>query len=315
MSIKDSAYTHFIELCLKLCSCIPLFFSKYSKKTYNNHQLLSLLIFKQKLKISYAELIEDLKTRPTILQILSLTKIPDESTIRKFARRLSTNILHHLLGQTITLTRKKKLHLGIDATGFHVEDSSYHYRKRLGKRAIVRKNVKLSIAVETDKQLILAARIHKSEVHDINDFKQLLKKTAQIMQCKIVVTDKGYAAESSHETAHDLGMDCVIPPRNADVPIHRTKGFYRKKMKRGYSKRKYHQRSKVETVNFVTKRLGAVIYAKRWCMQIREVLFRLLAYNIHRLTKLWRISGLPANGKVYITCLLQIKHESEGQKG
>lgn len=290
MPIKDSTYIHFIELCLKLCSCIPLFFSKYSKKTYNNHQLLTLLIFKQKLKISYRDLIEDLKTRESILKILKLDNLPDQSTIRKFARRLSTSILHYLLGQTIILTRKQKLHLGIDATGFHVEDGSHYYRKRLGKHAKVRKNVKASIAVETDKQLILATKIHKSKVHDIKDFEPLLRKVAMVKQCKIVVTDKGYDAESSHELAHQLGIECIIPPRNQDVPVHRTKGMYRKKMKRGYSKKRYHQRSKVETVNFVTKRLGAVLYAKKWFMQIRELLFRFLAYNIHRLVQLRRIS-------------------------
>lgn len=222
---------------------------------------------------------------------MDLKKIPDESTLRKFAKRINTKILHLLLGRTIFLTRKKKLCLAIDATGFHVEDGSYHYRKRLGKQARIRKNIKLSIAVDTDKQLALAARIHKSKTHDINDFAPLLKKAAKIKPCKIVVADKGYDAESSHETAHKLGMECIIPPRNEDVQIHRTEGFYRKKMKRGYSKKKYHQRSKVETVNFVTKKFGAVIYAKKWCMQIKELLFRLLAYNLHRLTVIRRISS------------------------
>jgi hypothetical protein len=46
----------------------------------------------------------------------------------------------------------------------------------------------------------------------------------------------------------------IIPARYQDIPVWRTRGRYRKEMKRGYSRKKYHQRSKDETVFSVIKR-------------------------------------------------------------
>lgn len=47
----------------------------------------------------------------------------------------------------------------------------------------------------------------------------------------------------------------IIPARWRTISNWRTKGRYRKKMKTGYSKKKYHQRSKDETVFSVIKRI------------------------------------------------------------
>ena len=47
----------------------------------------------------------------------------------------------------------------------------------------------------------------------------------------------------------------VIPARYEHVPIRKTRGRYRKQMKRGYSKLLYNQRNKNETIVLVIKRL------------------------------------------------------------
>ena len=62
---------------------------------------------------------------------------------------------------------------------------------------------------------------------------------------KLVVLDKGYDDEKVHEFIREF-MEAlsIIPARNEDVPIWKTSGRYRKLMKRGYSKKKYHQRNK-----------------------------------------------------------------------
>ncbi len=54
-----------------------------------------------------------------------------------------------------------------------------------------------------------------------------------------------------------LGGYSIIPARNVEVPVWKTRGMYRKKMKRkqGYSKLLYHQRNKEETIISVIKRL------------------------------------------------------------
>src|SRR3989344_3716294 len=291
MGIKKSKYKNFIEKTMELVSAIQPYSSKYSKKIFTQQQLFILLILKQKLKLSYNELIEDMKTRESILLMLGLFKLPHPSTVKKFAKRIQSSLIERLIGNCINFTRKKKLNLGIDSTGYHLEDGSFHYRKRLGNAAKIRKNIKLSISVETDKQLIIVSKIRKSKRHDNIDFIPLAKKSSEIKTIKIVVGDKGYDDEKNHVFVKEkLEAECIIPPRDYGDKIKHNKFSNRNKLKKGYSKKKYHQRSKVETINFVMKRLfGAVIYAKIWAMQKREMLFKCLAYNIYRLVKL-RIS-------------------------
>jgi hypothetical protein len=62
---------------------------------------------------------------------------------------------------------------------------------------------------------------------------------------------------------------------------------YRKEMKRGYSKLLYNQWNKEETIMSVIKRLFREYIASRLVRtQNRELSFKCIAYNMHRLTNL-----------------------------
>ena len=79
----------------------------------------------------------------------------------------------------------------------------------------------------------------------------------------------------------------IIPPGNMHAPICRTHGRYRKQMKRGYSKLLYNQRNKDETIMSVIKRLfGEYVTSRLVKTQNRELSFRCIPYNMHRLTNL-----------------------------
>jgi hypothetical protein len=97
----------------------------------------------------------------------------------------------------------------------------------------------------------------------------------------------------------------VIPSRYRHVPIWRTHGKYRKQMKRGYCKALYNQRNKDETIISVIKRLfGEHITSRLVRTQNRELSFRCIAYNTHRLTNLtlitWFLQSLTIiNIKIY----------------
>ena len=69
--------------------------------------------------------------------------------------------------------------------------------------------------------------------------------------------------------------------------IWKTKGRYRKEMKRGYNNVLYNQRNKDETIVSVIKRLfGEHVTSRLIRMQNRELVFRCIAYNVHRMVKL-----------------------------
>lgn len=288
MNVDSSKFLFFINVAVELCQCLPLYFSKYSRKDFTVHQLLILLVLKQKLKCSYDDLIDDLKTRPLVVQLIGLKRIPDSSTLKKFAKRIKARIIYFMFEDNGKQINKINLKLAVDATGVHLEDGSFHYRKRLGLPSKTRKNIKLSAAIDTQTQLVTAVKLRKSKAHDNKDFITLLRKSSAIKPIKIVVADKGYDAEKNHKFCHEkLNAECIIPPREKTNKKHRTRGRYRKKLRHGYSKKKYHQRSKIESVFFVIKRLfGAVLYSKEWHTQKIEILCKIIAYNAHRLTKL-----------------------------
>ncbi|RME54719.1 hypothetical protein D6777_02940 [Candidatus Woesearchaeota archaeon] len=72
MDVKDSVFMNFVYVALELCKCIPLYSNNFSRKDFTQHQLMLLLILKQKLKCSYDTLIDDLKTRPRVIQLIGL---------------------------------------------------------------------------------------------------------------------------------------------------------------------------------------------------------------------------------------------------
>ncbi|MGA7900079.1 MAG: hypothetical protein WCA39_14595 [Nitrososphaeraceae archaeon] len=85
----------------------------------------------------------------------------------------------------------------------------------------------------------------------------------------------------------ELHAFSIIPARYEHVPIWRTYEGYTKQMKRGYSKLLYNQRNKDETIMSVIKRLfGEHLTSRLTRTQNRELSFKCITYNIHRLTSL-----------------------------
>lgn len=72
--------------------------------------------------------------------------------------------------------------------------------------------------------------------------------------------------------------------KNKDVPIHRTKGTSRKKIKRQKHHRKKNWRALVETINSVFKRMfGSILTAKNLHTMKVEMYLKLITYNLYRL--------------------------------
>lgn len=285
--ISNCEFITFVELALKLCKDTPKYNSKFSKKTYNNHQKMVILLLKQKTGLSYDLLIDDLKTRTVILEILELNQVPDPSTIKKFANKISFKTIEWFLRNCINLTKKKKVKTAIDATGFKVNDGSYHYRKRLGLPTTIKKYLKASAIIDTDLQIVLSAMFRKNPRHDIIDFKPLVKSANEIKQILIVTADKGYDSEEIRRfVIEEIGAECQIAIKGE---IGKHAGFYRKRFV--LVEVKYHQRSLVETVFSVIKRVfGEIIRAKEWLMQKKELMLRCITYNLYRIAKIMRMS-------------------------
>jgi len=247
---KESRYIRFCKA-VKLAvqaSNLPEYSSKYSKKKYKVWQLVILLALKEYEDKSYRHFIEWLKVSDKIVDFLGLPEIPHFTTPNKFMNRVDSNEVQCIIN---LFNSEEMVDLAIDSTGMRLEHGSKYYTKRLKQLGVERcktnKHLKLSIGVNTDSQFIVSSKVRRGPASDHLDFELLLKKATRYSKLKTVIADKGYDSEKNHRIAREqFDSNSIIPPRNKDVPVHRTKGIYRKKMKRHFDEEKYHNRNLVE---------------------------------------------------------------------
>jgi len=284
--MKSSRYIRMVRSMMRIIkrARIPPYLHKTSNHVYTVWQHLILLTLRQYESKSYRRFTSFLEECFGICKSLGLSKIPHYTTIQKAAARLDVAVLQKILESFVMSMKIKKIFAGIDATGFGHGQSSYYYTKRAKLR---RKFVKMSAISDMKSQIICAIKIRHRQRHDSIDFVPLLQKANGIIPIDTVVADKGYDSERNHVESDSLGIVSIIPPRYENVPVYKTRGYYRKMLKRnGYDAAMYHQRNKTETIFSVIKRMfGENVTSRKISTQNRELFHRVIAYNAYRITR------------------------------
>src|SRR6476646_8021735 len=266
---------------------IPLFSNRKSNHIFTIWQHIFLITIRQYEGKSYRMLFVDWLFEAYYLRsFLRLSRIPHFTTLQKFTDRINNTLLEKIISSFIVISGTKHIFAGIDSTGFKSTHSSQYYTERAKLR---RKWIKLSIGADVLLQIICTIKIRRAPTrHDNIDFKPIITRTSKILSLSVVTLDKGYDSEHNHQLVRDgLHAFSIIPARYEHVPIWRTYGMYRKQMKRGYSKLLYNHRNKDETIMSVIKRLfGEHLMSRLTRTQNRELSFRCITYNMHRLTNL-----------------------------
>ena len=287
--MKESKYVRLAYVIYRVLmrSRIPLFSHKKSNHIFSLWQHIVLLTIRQYEGKSYRMFVEWLVEAYYLRMFLQLSHIPHYTTLQKFSSRINGTLLGKIISSFILLfTNIRRIFAGIDSTGFKITHASQYYTERTAMR---RKYAKLSVGADVLQQIICTIKIRRSPTrHDNIDFRPIVTRISDIIPLSVVTADKGYDSEENHILVRELlhGFS-IIPARYEDVPIWKTFGRYRKQMKRGYSKLLYNQRNKNETIVSVIKRLfGEHITSRLVRTQNREISFRCIAYNTHRLTNI-----------------------------
>lgn len=287
--MKESKYVRLAYVIYRVLmrSRIPLFSHKKSNHIFSLWQHIVLLTIRQYEGKSYRMFVEWLVEAYYLRMFLQLSHIPHYTTLQKFSSRINGTLLGKIISSFILLfTNIRRIFAGIDSTGFKITHASQYYTERTAMR---RKYAKLSVGADVLQQIICTIKIRRSPTrHDNIDFRPIVTRISDIIPLSVVTADKGYDSEENHILVRELlhGYS-IIPARYEDVPIWKTFGRYRKQMKRGYSKLLYNQRNKNETIVSVIKRLfGEHITSRLVRTQNREISFRCIAYNTHRLTNI-----------------------------
>ena len=265
---------------------IPLFSNRKSNHIFTIWQHIVLVAIRQYEGKSYRMFVEWLVEAYYLRLFLGLSRIPHFTTLQKFTDRINNSLLEKIISSFIVISGTKHIFAGIDSTGFKITHASQYYTERTGLEENMR-NYLLELTYYNKSYVPLKIRRAPTR-HDNIDFRPIITRTSNILPLSVVTADKGYDSEDNHLLVREgLHAFSVIPARYEHVPIWRTHGRYRKQMKRGYSKLLYNQRNKDETIMSVIKRLfGEHLMSRLTRTQNRELSFRCITYNMHRLTNL-----------------------------
>jgi len=280
MEVIQYKFKKFSLIVERLCvqAQIPKYFRYVQKKKYDNYQHLFLLVAKEHSKYGYQMFVESLYDSK-IPQYIKLKKIPHFTTLQKFAQRLKAKILNKLIFITRHLFKEHGTFLGADSTGMELDHASAHYCKRIDRKKPVKGFVNLNALSDLYNKIILVTKIRKKRRQDCSDFPPMFNKVKHL-DFDFFVADKGYDSEKNHQAIFEAGKDSLISLKYKDIPVYKTKGRYRKKVKREFEYGLYTQRELTETIfSSLKRKYGSKLRARKYKTQKIELLFKILAYN------------------------------------
>jgi len=289
MDIVLNKYKKVADFCYDLfrISELPMHFSKFSNKIYSNFQKLFLLVYKQFRKFTYEELLTDIADNISLRAYLGLSKLPEYTTLIKFAEKLPNLVLDKLMLAFKSLI-PNPTKVAIDSTGLSLDNASPHYCKRIGLPYKKRPFLKASFIVDIEHYFILLCKNRKKTRHDTVDAKPMIKKLAENYEPDVFYADRAYDDEAIFKLVFEnLKAYPLIFQKRQNVPKHRRQGKYRKKTFGEFDYCEYLQRNKIETLNSMfKKRFGSSIKARTNKTQKFEMMTRIIAFNIDRLIRI-----------------------------
>ncbi len=250
---------------------------KYGPKIYTQHQFVALLILFAKSNKSLRDFVSYLYESKWP-DWLKLKEIPCKSSIHNHFQRIGLPIIRIL--NFIIVRAKKVLNYAIDSTGIDSSHASKHYEKRIGRTRSP--FLKLSILAQSEKPFLVDDfEITDSHTHDVIHAKKLSKRFT--LKNKLIFADRAYDCEELMQISKDEGNKLYCPIR--DFKVKRPKGRLRRKIAKDFNKNIYHKgRNPVEMIMFLLKKRGLVIRAKKRSNKIKELSWKILSYNIERLS-------------------------------
>ena len=261
----------------------PRYFSNFSKKMYGNFTHVFLLIYKEKLNVSYRRFVE-ICNENNIQRMLCIKRIPHFTTLQKFLQKVDKQAFRKMVRACMKLLNILKSDASIDATGFSLRNPSYYYLNRIDGK-MPKASLKTTFVTDNEHKIILNVDTRAKNQHDNKDFIPLVKEVRDILYK--IKADKAYDAEINLKYCRENKIEAMIPVREFKQTYQgyglkaKIGGKCRREMFYGFDEKEYHKRSVIESINSAIKRtLGSYILAKDPKSQEKQAVLKVLAYNI-----------------------------------
>ena len=289
---SDQKYICFLTSCQNAVRLtgLPEYSSHYSRKDFTQHQLLTLLLFKEYLGAHYRDFVKLVEIMGIVQEQLQLDEIPHYSTLCKFSKRVPSTVLNRLFRKACSFMTEWKdttSIVAIDSSGFTPDSASTYYSIRTGKTR--HDYLKTTISVDSDHISLLAFHVTNSRRHDSQIAPIILRASNRVKKSRCYVMDKGYDSERIHQLIHEnLKSQSMIPIR--DWHASYVSGKYRQSMATSFDSTTYGRRNMAETVFSILKRLfGEIIYSRSYRQQVKEIKLKCIIFSIDRFLKKQRV--------------------------
>lgn len=257
-----------------------------SRHDFTQRQLMSCLILRAYLKTTYRGVLDLISASDGLRRELGLCegKLPHFSTLQKFSHRsdvmaIAAAILDRIGG--LAEAKGASLEAIFDATGLESSTASAHFTSRRGAKR--KRWVKVSAAIVGAILLPVGLVVDWGPTNDKVQVGELIDQTFARTQPDQVLADAGYDAEWIHQAIAQEGSRAIIKPVR-----HRKDGSLGGNLRAAMTPEHlqahgYGRRWKVESFFSALKRkVGSTLNSRTEANLIREAIWKVLAYTLHR---------------------------------
>ena len=272
---------------------LPAYSGKYSKHTFTQPQLMTILCLMRFEDWTFREAEVRLAEHSDLRRALGLERVPDHTTLYRFMRRVTDETLDEVLVTVATrLTprrrghKRKKATVAVDATGLAPGSISTFFINRRtdrGEGLPWRHWCKWTIVVDVLRRCVLAQEARQGPYNDCATLRPLVSAASKVTPVGLVLADAEFDSERNHRHVRDvIGADSVIPAKRGKADW-KIKGV-RAQMRRRFPRRRYSQRAQAESVfSAVKRKLSAKAPGRSAETQRRQAMLLGVAYNIYLL--------------------------------
>ncbi|MDO8633748.1 MAG: IS5 family transposase [archaeon] len=260
----------------------PYRFSVFSKRMYGNFVHVFLLVYKERLNVSYRRFVQ-IASEVNLERTLGIKRIPHFTTIQKFLQRIPKKLFESMVKACRRLLNLKKVTGIIDGTGFSNTNPSHYYQQRVDG-VKVKNYTKTVLLTDKKTKLVLNIKTHSDNASETLDFIPLVQDLNDTLSQ--VLGDKGYDSMKNREYCWNNGISVQIPLRNFKQAGYKygLQPYLKKKRRIAsqlFDQNEYRYRVLVESVNSAIKRtLGSWVNSRNPGSQQKQVILKILAYNI-----------------------------------
>jgi hypothetical protein len=270
---------------------VPLYSSKYSKKTYTVHQHLLCLCIKEIQQQSYRNCRDFLDDFDNLQDALGLNSVPHYTTLQKCLQRFPLRWYKILLKKLICLV-KSHANAVIDGTGIMQNQASSSYLERIGRKIKKRDYFKIILVIDPDDGLILSYKGVHGNHHESPYFIPLIDDIP--LKLDEICSDKGFDSEKNQRYIATVRKACsFVDIRGIPKRGRYRKQVYRRKQKNldQWNSRYRRMRNSMESKNYSIKhQFGDYIPGNNIHIRRRYLAIRILAANLINLHKSGKIT-------------------------